>query len=81
MSETQQSLHYLSEEALKPSTARLRPWTLHTLHRRLFVVLLIALFIVLQLVLAGIVVVQVRRLIALEERIELLEKRQAPYPE
>jgi hypothetical protein len=77
MSEIQQPVTCPSEEALKPIT----PWGLRSQHRRPAVAFFMALLIVLQLVLAGIVVVQVRRLLNLEERIEHLEKRQAPDPE
>ena len=78
MSETQQAPPCLTEEALKPAATPPAPWRLRAQHRRPLVVLLIVLFIVLQLVLAGIVVVQVWRLVGLEERIELLEKNQTP---
>jgi hypothetical protein len=81
MSETQQPEPYLAEKAIKPIATPLPPWTLRARHRRPAVVLFIALLIVLQLVLAGIMVFHVRRLVDLEERIELLEKRQVPDPE
>jgi hypothetical protein len=81
MSETQQPDPCLAEKAMKPITTPLSPWTLGAQHRRPAVVVFIVLLIVLQLVLAGIMAVHVRRLVDLEERIELLEKRQAPDPE
>jgi hypothetical protein len=77
MSETQQPETCPAEKALKPITH----WPLRARHRRPAVVFFIALLIVLQLVLAGIVVVQVQRLLNLEERIEQLEKRPVPDPE
>ena len=70
-----------SEEGSKPAPAPVTRWTLRAQHRRPLVVLLIVLFIVLQLVLAGITVVQGWRLVDLEDRIELLEKGQTPEPE
>jgi hypothetical protein len=77
MSEIQHPEPYLAEEALKPLT----PWPLRAQHRRPAVVVLIVALVVLQLVLAGIVVSQVKKLVDLETRIEQLEKGPAPGPE
>jgi hypothetical protein len=64
------------EKESKPIDAPLRPWTLRTTHHHPAVVWLIVLFIVLQLVLGGIVVVQAQKLLDLGERIERLENKQ-----
>ena len=80
MSETQQPGTCPAEEALKPITP-LTPWPLRAQHRRPAVVVLIVALVVLQLVLAGIVVSQVKKLVDLETRIEQLEKGPAPAPE
>jgi hypothetical protein len=80
MSETQQPETCPPEEVRPPITPP-TPWPLRATHRRPAVVVLIGLLIVLQLVLAGIVVVHVQRLLNLEEHIEQLEKGQTPGPE
>ena len=80
MSEIQQPETCPSEEARPPITP-LTPWPFRALHRRPAVAVLMVLLILLQLVLAGIVVVHVQRLLNLEERIEQLEEKQAPAPE
>jgi hypothetical protein len=75
MSETQQAEQGVPEKANKPMDVPHTDWTLLALHRRPAVVVLIALLIVLQVVLGGIVAVQARRLLELGERIEQLEKK------
>ena len=77
MSETQQQPEpRASETASKPIGAPLRPWPLQATHRHPAVVWLMVLLIVLQMVFAGIVVVQAQKLLDLGERIERLEKQQ-----
>lgn len=76
MSEPQQPKLCVSEKEHKPIDAPLRPWSLRATHRHPAVVWLIVFLIVLQLVFGGIVVVQVRRLMDLGERIERLENKQ-----
>jgi hypothetical protein len=60
-----------------PSTV----WTLPAQHRRPGIVWLITLLIVLQVVIVGVVGIQVRKLFDLGERIERPEKKQTAEPQ
>lgn len=77
MPETQQDPEpHVSEKERKPLDTPLEPWTLRATHRHPAVVWLLVLLIVLQMVVGGIMVVQVQRLLNLSERIERLENNQ-----
>lgn len=77
MPETQQDPEpHVFEKERKPLDTPLEPWTLRATHRHPAVVWLLVLLIVLQIVIGGIMVVQVQRLLDLRERIERLENNQ-----
>jgi hypothetical protein len=64
-------------KASRPIDTPLQPWTLRATHRHPAVMWLIVSLIVLQLLLGGIVFMQVQRHLNLGERIERLEKKQS----
>lgn len=75
MAETPRLQQGVREKTSEQMGASHMVWASGATHRRAAVVVLIALLILLQVVLAGIVAVQACRLVDLGERIERLEKK------